>query len=94
MRQPGSVFKPFVYTAALQAGYSPNYQLADTPLRIVVDKHKYWEPQNYDHSFLGSVTMRQALMQSRNVPTVRLAEAVGVDRVIAQLLPDAKVAEV
>jgi penicillin-binding protein 1A len=81
-RQPGSAFKPFVYTAAVQAGYSPNHRLADTPLRLALDRRKFWEPQNYDRTFRGSVTMREALRESRNVPTVRLAEAVGIERVI------------
>jgi penicillin-binding protein 1A len=81
-RQPGSAFKPFVYTAAVEAGYPPNYRIPDSPLRLAVDRNKYWEPQNYDHRFLGVVSLRDALAQSRNVPTVRLAEAVGVDRVI------------
>ncbi len=81
-RQPGSAFKPFVYTAAIEAGYPPNYKIPDSPLRLAVDRNKFWEPQNYDHRFLGVVSMRDALAQSRNVPTVRLAEAVGVDRVL------------
>jgi penicillin-binding protein 1A len=77
MRQPGSAFKPFVYAAALSSGFSPTHRLMDQPLRYVLDNGRVWEPRNYDGSFAGVVTMRQALTQSRNVPTVRLANEVG-----------------
>jgi penicillin-binding protein 1A len=81
-RQPGSAFKPFVYTAALSAGYPPSHRLLDRPLRYMLDNKRVWEPRNYDGAFLGTVTMRQALTQSRNVPTVRLANEVGLSRVL------------
>jgi 1A family penicillin-binding protein len=81
-RQPGSAFKPFVYTAALSAGYPASHRLLDRPLRYVLDNNRVWEPRNYDGAFRGAVTMRQALTQSRNVPTVRLANEVGLSRVL------------
>jgi 1A family penicillin-binding protein len=81
MRQPGSAFKPFVYAAALQAGYPPTTILEDTPYRLVRDG-RVWEPRNYDGSYSGDITMRQALVQSKNIATIRLAEQVGVDRAI------------
>ncbi|MGH7464115.1 MAG: penicillin-binding transpeptidase domain-containing protein, partial [Longimicrobiales bacterium] len=81
-RQPGSAFKPFVYTAALSAGYPPSHRLIDRPLRYVLDNNRVWEPGNYDGTFRGVVSMRQALTQSRNVPTVRLANEVGLSRVL------------
>jgi penicillin-binding protein 1A len=81
-RQPGSAFKPFVYTAALSAGYPPSHRLIDRPLRYVLDNGNVWEPGNYDGTFRGVVSMRQALTQSRNVPTVRLANEVGLSRVL------------
>ncbi|HSK19419.1 MAG TPA: PBP1A family penicillin-binding protein [Longimicrobiales bacterium] len=81
-RQPGSAFKPFVYTAALSAGYPASHRLLDRPLRYVLDNNRVWEPRNYDGTFRGAVTMRQALTQSRNVPTVRLANEVGLSRVL------------
>jgi penicillin-binding protein 1A len=81
-RQPGSAFKPFVYTAALSAGYPPSHRLMDRPLRYVLDNGRVWEPGNYDGTFRGVVSMRQALTQSRNVPTVRLANEVGLSRVL------------
>jgi 1A family penicillin-binding protein len=82
MRQPGSAFKPFVYAAAVSAGLAPTHRLVDRPLRYVLDTGRVWEPRNYDGSFAGAVTMRQALTQSRNVPTVRLANEVGMGRVL------------
>ncbi|HEX6133638.1 MAG TPA: PBP1A family penicillin-binding protein [Longimicrobiales bacterium] len=81
-RQPGSAFKPFVYTAALASGFPPSHRLLDQPLRYVLDNGRVWEPGNYDGAFRGVVSMRQALTQSRNVPTVRLANEVGLSRVL------------
>jgi 1A family penicillin-binding protein len=81
-RQPGSAFKPFVYTAAIQAGYPPTTILEDRPYRLVRDG-QVWEPRNYDGSYAGDITMRRALTRSQNIATVRLAEQVGLDRVIS-----------
>ncbi len=81
-RQPGSAFKPFVYAAAFDQGYAPNHRLMDRPLRLVLDRRNVWEPKNYDGTFTDVMTMRDALAQSRNVPTVRLATEVGISRVI------------
>jgi len=81
-RQPGSAFKPFVYAAAVNAGYSPAHRLMDRPLRYVMDDGRVWEPGNYDGGYAGVVTMRQALTQSKNVATVRLANEVGMSRVL------------
>ena len=84
-RQPGSSFKPFVYTAALERGFSPASLLEDFPVSYSIEqdgRQVDWKPENYDHQFRGSVTLRRALEESINVPTVRLLEAVGVDPVI------------
>ena len=81
-RQPGSAFKPFVYAAAFDQGYAPTHRLMDRPLRLVLDRRNVWEPKNYDGSYSDVVTMRQALAQSKNIPTVRLATEIGVPRVI------------
>ena len=81
MRQPGSAFKPFVYAAAISAGYSPSYQLVDRPIRLVIDRNQTWEPTNYDGSYSGVVTLREALVHSKNVATVRLSGEVGLSRV-------------
>ncbi len=81
-RQPGSAFKPFVYTAAIDNGYSPNYILMDTPVSFP-DGNKVWSPGNYDNRFRGPVTMRRAVEMSINVPAIRMAQQVGIDKVIA-----------
>lgn len=81
-RQPGSAFKPFVYAAAFADGYSPTHRLMDRPLRLVLSRRQVWEPKNYDGSFSGVVTMRQALAQSKNIPTIRLATEIGINRVV------------
>jgi penicillin-binding protein 1A len=80
-RQAGSAFKPFVYAAALQSGRALNQPLIDEPLRISMDNRRAWEPKNFDGAFDGRVTMRDALVRSKNVPTVRLAQEVGIPRV-------------
>jgi penicillin-binding protein 1A len=81
-RQPGSAFKPFVYATAFDQGYAPTHRLMDRPLRLVLDRRNVWEPKNYDGTFSDVMTMRDALAQSRNVPTVRLATEVGISRVV------------
>jgi len=76
-RQPGSAFKPFVYAAALESGYRPDSVVADTPFT------KYgWNPQNYDRNFYGSVPLSSVCAQSLNVATVRVADDIGIDKVI------------
>jgi len=88
-RQPGSLFKPFVYLAGFdRAQYDPGFvftaatPLEDTPL-VLVSGGKRYSPQNYDREFRGSVTVRQALENSINVPAVRAAVRVGLKHVIA-----------
>ena len=82
-RQVGSSFKPFVYAAAIAAGI-PNTQLvSDQPLEMHLSGGEVWRPRNFGDSYLPMVTVRDALVQSRNVATVRLAEVVGIDRVAA-----------
>ncbi len=76
-RQPGSSFKPFVYMAALEAGYSPDQMIEDSPLRI----GKY-SPKNYGNKYYGDVTMTDALALSLNTATIRLLQTVGVDKLI------------
>jgi len=76
-RQPGSAFKPFVYLAALEAGLSPQTVIEDVPIDV-----DGWRPTNFDGLFRGRITMRRALMDSINVPTVRLAQWIGTDRIV------------
>lgn len=82
-RQMASVFKPFVYAAAIAAGYSPTLRLSDQPLHLNVGGRD-WTPQNDDDEYHDSVTMRQALAASSNVAAVRLASMVGLSRIIDQ----------
>ena len=80
-RQAGSAFKPFVYAAALAAGRMLSEHLADEPIRIQLDRKRYWEPKNFGDEYDGEVTVREALVRSKNVPTVELAHDIGVPRV-------------
>ena len=82
-RQMASTFKPFVFAAAIAAGYPSSLRLSDQPLRMVVGG-KVWSPENDDGKYHDTVTMRQALAASSNVATVRLANMVGLDRVVRQ----------
>ncbi|HVU19544.1 MAG TPA: penicillin-binding protein 1A, partial [Rhizomicrobium sp.] len=83
MRQPGSSFKPFVYAAALDNGFTPTSQVVDGP--VVVDQGAglgLWHPANFEHKFLGPVTLRRAIALSLNNATARLAQEVGMDKVV------------
>ena len=85
-RQVGRVFKPFVYVAALEPGSGPAITLADrledAPIEIDDPQTaEPWRPENYDHQFRGSVSVREALERSLNVPAVRLGQRVGIGRV-------------
>lgn len=77
-RQPGSVFKPVVYAAALDRGYTPASIVKDTPISFRDGSGKRWSPANYDRKYRGPIRLREALTFSRNVPTVRLADAIGL----------------
>ncbi|WP_426127497.1 penicillin-binding protein 1A [Pararhizobium sp. PWRC1-1] len=78
-RQPGSSFKPFVYAAALDAGYTPTTLVLDAPLAIPDGAGRIWRPKNYDGRSGGASTLRTGLETSRNQMTVRLARAVGMN---------------
>jgi penicillin-binding protein 1A len=83
LRQAGSTFKPFTYLAALEAGYTPSDTVFDGPLSIVIDpREPPYSPRNYDEKFRGIVTLRRALENSLNVPTVRLGQMVGLSHII------------
>ncbi len=81
LRQTGSAFKPFVYAAALDLGYSAADFVDDSPLTINIPGSGPWTPSNYDHEFRGVVTLTEALTDSLNIPAVRVSEAVGRDLV-------------
>ncbi|MFN3659374.1 MAG: penicillin-binding protein 1A [Pseudolabrys sp.] len=79
LRQPGSSFKPFVYAAALDNGYTPSTILLDAPLEIDQGAGQgTWAPQNYEGKFYGPSTLRFGIERSRNVMTVRLAQDIGM----------------
>lgn len=84
MRQPGSAFKPLLYAAALEwADYSPHTLIVDEPIAVVLDPAKpVWIPKNADGQYLGPVTLRQALAQSRNIAAVKLLMDVGPENAI------------
>ncbi|MFB3883686.1 MAG: penicillin-binding protein 1A [Thermodesulfobacteriota bacterium] len=82
-RQPGSAFKPFIYAAALEKGYTPSTILMDSPVEYSdPDGSSYWAPKNYDKNFTGPITFRNALAHSRNVVTVKILEDIGVGHVL------------
>jgi len=79
LRQPGSSFKPFVYAAALDNGYTPSTLVLDAPLEIDQGAGQgVWSPQNYEGKFYGPSTLRFGIEHSRNVMTVRLAQDIGM----------------
>lgn len=82
-RQVGSAFKPFVYGAAIEQGYTPADTLFDAPTAFIgADAKLSYLPQNYYHKYSGVITLRRALEQSVNVPAVKLLDMIGVRRVI------------
>jgi penicillin-binding protein 1A len=81
MRQPGSSFKPVVYAAALDNGYTPSSVVLDAPLTIKLSNGKTWQPKNYTEKFGGPSTLRRGIEQSRNTMTVRLADDLGMTKI-------------
>jgi len=81
LRQTGSAFKPFVYAAAMDNGYSPADYVMDSPLTINIAGSGPWSPENYDRKYKGMITLTEALAESRNIPAVRISEAMGRDKV-------------
>ncbi|MBI3803884.1 MAG: PBP1A family penicillin-binding protein [Nitrospirae bacterium] len=86
-RQPGSLFKPFVYLAAFEQAangrepYTPISQVEDAPITLQAGGRD-WSPQNYDKNYLGPVTLRAALERSLNAATVRLSQQVGIEKIV------------
>ncbi|MGV8916905.1 MAG: penicillin-binding protein 1A [Pseudomonas sp.] len=82
-RQPGSSFKPFLYSAALDNGYTASSLVNDAPI-VFVDEYldKVWRPKNDTNTFLGPIRLREALYKSRNLVSIRLLQALGVDTAI------------
>ena len=81
-RQPGSAFKPFVYVAALESGFTPASRVDDAPVSYAVGGGQTWKPENYDRKFRGPTTLQQAVEESINVVTVKLQEQIGLSRTV------------
>ena len=82
MRQPGSSFKPFIYLAALDSGYTPSSLVLDAPIALPQGPGlPLWRPKNYHDDYLGPTTLRVGIEKSRNLMTVRLAQAIGMEKV-------------
>jgi 1A family penicillin-binding protein len=82
-RQPGSAFKPFVYIAALESGFTPASRVEDAPVSYAIGPNgQSWKPDNYDRKFRGSTTLQQAIEESVNVVTVKLQEQIGLNRTV------------
>lgn len=80
-RQPGSAFKPLIYTAAFDKGMNPSTRFVDSPI-VFEDLSKadgLWKPKNFDGKFLGPITMREALVHSRNIVTIKILQDIGTD---------------
>lgn len=83
MRQPGSAFKPFIYAAALENGFTPASIIVDEPISFNTGLQGSWQPENYDRKHYGPTRLREALAYSRNVVTVKLLQEVGIDKTIS-----------
>ncbi|MBP1690144.1 MAG: mrcA [Deltaproteobacteria bacterium] len=84
LRQPGSSFKPFIYSAAMDRGWTPASIVVDEPI-VLSGGGRAWMPQNYDEKFIGPTTLRNALTHSRNVVTVKLAQSMGINYLVNYL---------
>src|SRR4051812_36790134 len=82
-RQLGSTFKPIVYTAAIDRGYTPASIIDDAPVSYPAGNGQIYSPQNYDHKFDGPITLRWALEESRNIPAIKMMDALGPKNVLA-----------
>lgn len=80
-RQTGSAFKPFVFTLAIDQGMNPNDTIEDSPVSFP-SRQGTWSPQNYDRKFEGTITLRRAMAQSRNIPAVKLLSRFGIEKEI------------
>jgi len=81
-RQMGSTFKPIVYTAAIDRGFTPTSILMDAPVSYQAGNGQTYSPQNYDHKFQGAITLRWALEESRNIPAIKMMDTLGPKNVL------------
>ena len=83
-RQPGSSFKPIVFAAALENGFSPDSILVDEPLILAgTGRGKTWEPKNFDNLYYGPISLQTGLVQSRNIIAIKLLQEVGIKKVVS-----------
>ncbi|MFO7569553.1 MAG: PBP1A family penicillin-binding protein [Smithellaceae bacterium] len=84
-RQPGSAFKPLIYTAAFDKGMNPSTRFVDSPLVFddPTQEDGLWKPKNFDEKFMGPITMRTALVQSRNIVTIKILQEIGIDYAVS-----------
>ena len=81
-RQLGSTFKPIVYTAAIDRGFTPASIIIDAPVSYPAGNGQIYSPQNYDHKFEGPITLRYALEESRNIPAIKMMDTLGPKNVL------------
>jgi penicillin-binding protein 1A len=81
-RQPGSSFKIYDYTAAIDSGIPASTLVSDTPVSYPMGDGTQWSPEDDDHSYMGAISLREALTMSRNIVAVKLADRIGLDRII------------
>jgi penicillin-binding protein 1A len=81
-RQLGSTFKPIVYTAAIDRGFTPTSIIVDAPVSYPSGNGQIYSPHNYDHKFLGPITLRYALEESRNIPAIKMMDTIGPKSVL------------
>src|SRR5262249_20920887 len=81
-RQLGSTFKPIVYTAAIDRGFTPTSIINDAPITYAAGNGQLYSPHNYDHKFMGPITLRYALEESRNVPAIKMMDTLGPKNVL------------
>ncbi len=81
-RQLGSTFKPILYTAAVDRGYTPSSIIVDAPVSYPAGNGQIYAPHNYDHKFEGAITLRRALEDSRNIPAIKMMDTLGPKNVI------------
>lgn len=83
LRQPGSAFKPIIYAAALDKGYSPRTVIIDSPVTYQVGRNEFWSPKNYGNKYNGPMSLRSALTNSINIIAVKLFHDIGINYTIA-----------
>jgi 1A family penicillin-binding protein len=83
-RQPGSSFKPIVYTTALEHGYTPATVMKDEPILFRENGETVWEPKNYSHDYKGYMRMRDALKESRNIYSIKIVADLGPEKVVSK----------